>query len=113
MTKHPYSVRVELDTVIEAMVWAEDEDTAGDMGEVIGENILVNMMKNVDATFCTTGVKTIEIETEEDVPDQTEAYTDGGVTFTLDNGALLWNDAVENAGKDLRFTPVVETGEEQ
>lgn len=59
-----------------------------------------------------TGVKTVEIETEEDVPDQTEAYTDGGVTFTLDNGALLWNDAVENAGKDLRFTPVVETDEE-
>lgn len=65
MTKHPYSVRVELDTVIEVMVWAEDEDAAGDMGEVIGENILANMMKNVDATFCTTGVKTIEVVDEE------------------------------------------------
>ena len=65
MTKHPYSVRVELDTVIEVMVWAEDEDQAGDMGEVIGENILSNMMKNVDATFCTTGVKTIEVVDEE------------------------------------------------
>ena len=65
MTKHPYSVRVELDTVIEVMVWAEDEDQAGDMGEVIGENVLVNMMKNVDATFCTTGVKAIEVVDEE------------------------------------------------
>lgn len=50
-----------------------------------------------------TGAKTVEIENGKDVPAQTEVYTDGGVTFTLDNGALLWNDAVENAGKDLRF----------
>lgn len=62
-------------------------------------------------TLVGTGVKTIEIETGEDEPTQTEAYADGGVTFTLDNGALLWNDAVENAGKNLRFTLIEESEE--
>lgn len=56
-------------------------------------------------TLVGTGVKTIEIETGEDESTETEAYADGGVTFTLENGVLLWNDAVENAGSNLRFVP--------
>lgn len=62
----------------------------------------------------------VVFDEEWEIASVTEVYADGSVTFTLDNGALLWHDAVENAGRDMRFTPVEEveeteeeTGEEQ
>lgn len=37
-----------------------------------------------------------------------EEYHDGEAAFTLDHGAILWNDAVENAGRNLRFERAAE-----
>ena len=53
----------------------------------------------------------VVFDEEWEIASMTEVYADGSVTFTLDNGALLWHDAVDNAGRDLRFTPVEEVEE--
>ena len=62
-----------------------------------------------------TGGKVVEIydEAAEEFV-ETVIYTDGGVTFALDGDALLWNDAMENAGEGMAFTRIAaaENGED-
>ncbi len=54
------------------------------------------------------GTKTREIypDDDEEYRSVTE-YSDGGVTFRLEDGVLLWIDGRENAGQNMRFLRTV------
>ena len=54
----------------------------------------------------------VEYDTGGDVASSRTEYEDGSATFALDDmGRLIWDDAKENAGEDMAFTPVPDTQE--
>ena len=61
-----------------------------------------------------TGVKTVTVfGGNDEVVSEKEVYADGAAIFTADSGAILWNDAKEDAGKSMRFERVEDEPEEQ
>lgn len=55
------------------------------------------------------GVKAILTYGEDgEIADTEQVYDDGSAVFRLEEGYLLWEDAVENAGDGMRFEPVFE-----
>ena len=49
------------------------------------------------------GTKTRETYTDDQLTRSVTEYTDGGVTFRIEDGVLTWIDGRENAGRNMRF----------
>ena len=82
---------VSIDQTIGDMEWASREYTGAlDPGGVLN---------------CTGAKNLVSGFGEEDAYDEVSvpAYADGGATFTLTGDAILWDDDMEDAGRDLLF----------